>query len=540
MSKIVGNFEFNPDHWLGSGSFATVYKGQHRVTKEPYAIKEIDLKRLACRHDGIDEIKMLKCLNNEIQTMKALHHPNILKLEDVTAMGDIVYMVIEYCSGGDIGTLLRSIAGKGIREKETHRIMKQIMSALRYMHSLGIVHRDLKPQNILLSRPVTSFSDDQWDENIIKLADFGFAKTLTATQLTETICGSPLYMAPEVLSNCKYTDNADLWSFGIILYEVLTGCPPYAPKNILELSNIQKSITSIQLPVYIAATKSCRDLISSLLVVDPVNRMSWEAFLNHPWFISEQNFKKSDPQIHIINEDDIISSAPPRLQNWLKVDETLLHSFEIIDVSTFSRSTTHEKTQTEDDTVYELRRWLDRLKTLIRIGNYQMEILHYVESYEVFDHANNLLKVIIETAIDYVQKFNLTDSEQSVDSSYKDGLLTVEERTKNRLKLLILQFKTYLAQCTEKLDACYTSIKRGERCKPTDKLLFDIAISLAKQGKAYTRIETWDEAIEKYATSIDLLECLIPFSDKESQSILHRYITVFNKKIHNINRTIYL
>ena len=142
MSKTIGDYEFSPDSWLGCGSFATVYKGHHRHTGLIVAIKEIDTRRL--------DFKCMKYLENEISTMKSLCHPNLLKLYEVIYKEHFVYIILEYCEGGDILAYIR----RGLREDQMRQLARQIMEGLKYLRSLNIVHRDLKPRNILLTKSI--------------------------------------------------------------------------------------------------------------------------------------------------------------------------------------------------------------------------------------------------------------------------------------------------------------------------------------------------------------------------------------------------
>lgn len=538
--KTIGNYEFNPDNWLGSGSFATVYRGRHRITKEQVAIKEINVKKLKREHDELNVEKIMRCIGTEIRIMKALQHENIIELKDVTLEGDTVYMILEFCGGGDIVSYMRMRRGKskeciGIGEENARKIASQIMNGLKHMHSFGIVHRDLKPQNILLSKTPPITDNGNWDDVFIKIADFGFARTLETSQMTETICGSPLYMAPEVLNSQKYTDIADLWSFGVMMYEMIVGIPPFTARNVVELSGLYKSSSGINIPTHAIVSSECRDLITSLLVVDAAKRISWDAFFNHPWFI-DKTTTRSMIAIPITSrsvDEPFCGSAPSRMQSpngLVRKDEELLKSFEII--NDYSRNTivvseTKATVKSDDDVKLELRKWMERIRILVNMGNMNMDNNCNSVGFRFFTHAVCVIKVVLETVDSYVK--NCSEFHLEVDDPIKIKL-TAE------IDLHIIQLKKLLEQCTYNADYCEKNCKPNDTCKPTEKLVFDKAISLGKQARINTEIDNDALAIENYSTGIHLFETLAPFSNQDGQEIISRYITIYNRRIQQIKR----
>ena len=266
-TKYYHNFEK-----IGKGSFSTVYKGYNRETLEIVAIKQIDIDS--------NNKKLVNRLNIEIEIMKKLNHKNIIKLIDVYNDSDgCVYIIMEYCSNNN---LTKFIKNRAMKEKHVLRIMKQIFAGLKYLISNNIAHRDLKPQNILL------------DENLnVKISDFGFAKIFKENNLTQSLCGSPLYMAPEIMKYKKYTIKADLWSLGIILFELLVGNPPYIAKTHIELMK-KIDCDPIIIPSYCNISLEVQDLIYNLLQKNADNRISWDELFEHPW-ISRHNLINNTP-----------------------------------------------------------------------------------------------------------------------------------------------------------------------------------------------------------------------------------------------------
>ena len=252
---------------IGSGTYSTVYKGYSLLKEksdELYAIKEIDIEE---NKSNIQRFYL------EVDLMRKLDHPNIIKLHDYIENEKYIYIIMEYCKYGDLRYFLK---GKPISEFKTQIIMKQLISALKYLYNNKVFHRDLKPQNILVS-----------SKCIIKITDFGLAKKeIEENKLSETICGSPIYMAPEIIKKKKYNNKADIWSIGIIFYELLTGKNPYNVRNFDDLVDfINKK--NIKIPKNLMITDSGRDLLSKLLVKNSEVRIKWSDIFVHPWITSE-------------------------------------------------------------------------------------------------------------------------------------------------------------------------------------------------------------------------------------------------------------
>ncbi|GAB4822348.1 hypothetical protein N2152v2_009394 [Parachlorella kessleri] len=251
---------------IGSGSFAIVWKARHRLTGQESAIKEIALDKL--------NSKLRQSLESEVSILKRINHDNIVKLLEVFEEKSKLYLIMEYCAGGDLAHYIR--AHKRVPEAVAQHFMQQLAAGLREMWSHHLVHRDLKPQNLLLEGPGPLAR--------LKIADFGFARNLQPQGLAETLCGSPLYMAPEILHFHKYDAKADLWSVGAILFELVAGRPPFNGANQFQLlRNIERG--EARLPDSVASQLSlpCRQLIHALLRRNPVERISFEEFFRHPF-----------------------------------------------------------------------------------------------------------------------------------------------------------------------------------------------------------------------------------------------------------------
>ncbi|KAL8504714.1 hypothetical protein ACS0TY_016048 [Phlomoides rotata] len=257
---------------IGAGSFSTVWHGRHRVHGTEVAIKEIVTSRL--------NSKLQESLKSEIFILKRINHPNIIRLHDMMEEPGKIYIVLEYCKGGDLSMYIQQRHGK-VPEVTAKHFMQQLAKGLKVLRENNLIHRDLKPQNLLLT------SND--DSSILKIADFGFARSLQPRGLAETLCGSPLYMAPEIMQLQKYDAKADLWSVGAILFQLVIGKTPFTGNNQLQLlQNIMKS-TELQFPPEARnLSPHCLDLCRKLLRRNPVERLTFEEFFNHPYLSDRQ------------------------------------------------------------------------------------------------------------------------------------------------------------------------------------------------------------------------------------------------------------
>eukprot|EP00249_Psilotum_nudum_P011649 c23300_g1_i1 orf=420-2540(-) len=256
---------------IGSGSFAVVWKARHRTHGNEVAIKEIATQRL--------NKKLQDNLLSEIEILKKTNHPNIIRLHDIVEAPNRIYLVLEYCAGGDLAAYIQRYGR--VSEAVARHFMCQLGSGLQVLRENNLIHRDLKPQNLLLSTNDSSA--------VLKIADFGFARSLQPQGLAETLCGSPLYMAPEILQFQKYDAKADLWSVGTILFQLVTGRPPFCGNSHVQLlQNIVKS-NELRFPeaIYAELHSDCIDLCRKLLRPNPVERLSFEEFFNHS-FLGQQ------------------------------------------------------------------------------------------------------------------------------------------------------------------------------------------------------------------------------------------------------------
>ncbi|XP_074168738.1 serine/threonine-protein kinase DCLK3 isoform X1 [Rhinolophus sinicus] len=251
---------------IGDGNFAVVKECRHRETRQAYAMKIIDKSKLKGKEDMVD---------SEIFIIQSLSHPNIVKLHEVYETETEIYLIMEYVQGGDLFDAI--IENVKFPEHVAALMFMDLCKALVHMHDKSIVHRDLKPENLLVQR-----NEDK--STTLKLADFGLAKHVVRPIFT--VCGTPTYVAPEILSEKGYGLEVDMWAAGVILYILLCGFPPFRSpeKDQEELFNIiQLGHFEFLAPYWDNISDAAKDLVSQLLVVDPKKRYTAHQVLQHPW-----------------------------------------------------------------------------------------------------------------------------------------------------------------------------------------------------------------------------------------------------------------
>ena len=315
QSKADPSLDYKKLNFLGEGSFAAVYRVQNRITDSIRAMKIIN-KSASCSPEDDKEIF------NEINILRTLDHPNILKIFEFYSNKESYSIVTELCSGGE---LFQEIVDKGpFNENYSAYVMFQILSAINYCHNMKIVHRDLKPENILIvDRDKNNFPR-------IKICDFGTSKMFEKGAIQRKLVGSSYYIAPEVLKK-HYDEKCDLWSCGVILYILLSGRPPFGGENDKEImERVALGKYDLQSSPFNKVSKSGIDLIQKLLIMDPKKRRSAQDALLHPWF--KEN--KSKELFNQIKDESTLKKLINNLKAYRKdsiIQETalayLVHNF---------------------------------------------------------------------------------------------------------------------------------------------------------------------------------------------------------------------
>ncbi|ACY70523.1 hypothetical protein DVIR88_6g0060 [Drosophila virilis] len=276
--------KYNLHGLLGTGAFSEVRLAESKDTPgDHFAVKIIDKKALKGKEESLEnEIRVLRRIFRKIHPTW-LTHPNIVQLLETYEDKAKVYLVMELVTGGE---LFDRIVEKGsYTEKDASHLIRQILEAVDYMHEQGVVHRDLKPENLLY------YSPD--DDSKIMISDFGLSK-MEDSGIMATACGTPGYVAPEVLAQKPYGKAVDVWSIGVISYILLCGYPPFYDENDANLfAQILKGEFEFDSPYWDEISESAKHFIKNLMCVTVEKRYTCKQALAHPWISGNEASSKN-------------------------------------------------------------------------------------------------------------------------------------------------------------------------------------------------------------------------------------------------------
>ncbi len=251
---------------LGAGSFGRVLLVQHKVTQAKYAIKAIDKRNKA-------NIQEKPYFRREIEIMYRVHHPNVVKLFGHFEDNNYCYFIMEYIAGGNIYALVPKTSLRSVTTQQIASIMKDVISAVYFLHHMNpkIVHRDIKPENVLLDKG-----------NVAKLTDFGWSNYMQGDNKRTTVCGTPVYLAPEIINNQGHDEHVDIWCIGVLLFELMAG---YSPWQGDDVQTVRYNINRLKIRWPRNMDHDAADLISKILKYNPEERLTLRQMLAHPFFI---------------------------------------------------------------------------------------------------------------------------------------------------------------------------------------------------------------------------------------------------------------
>jgi protein serine kinase H len=260
---------------IGRGTYSRVVRVEHRITRQPYAIKMVDRVR---GHDMCEA---------ELVVLRRVRHSYIIRLIEVFESVDKLYMVVELATGGEL--FERVVARGSFTELDAVRVLRMVLEGAGYLHSLGIAHRDLKPENLLYYHPGA--------DSKIMITDFGLSAVRKTggdpqTAFMHTTCGTPEYIAPEVLARLPYTSQVDMWAIGVITYILLSGTMPFDDENRTRLyRQILRAKYSYEGDAWKDVSAAAREFIDKLLVVDASVRLTAVQALRHHWLTAPLSTK---------------------------------------------------------------------------------------------------------------------------------------------------------------------------------------------------------------------------------------------------------
>lgn len=290
---IIGDKYVVTDIPLGKGSYANVVRGHMKANPNiQIAVKEIGISGKS------NNPKFLQTLDREISILRRFNHPNIIQLYDVVRLPDKMIIFLEICEDGDLKKMINENKQKIFPEKQVLSIMSQIIEAFKVMYENNVIHRDLKPANILIQK------------NIYKISDFGFAREIFCGMdepAALTRYGSPLYMCPQILKGTPFSSKCDVWSLGIIAYQMLYGKTPWTGLSPQDLVNNIEKNPNLKFSEEIKVSDEMKDMIRRMLIWEDEKRISWPEIFKTEMFKTE----KSSLQSKVNSSPSFAKQAPP-------------------------------------------------------------------------------------------------------------------------------------------------------------------------------------------------------------------------------------
>ena len=567
MEPNLTNF-FSIKNEIGRGAYGTVYLA---ILTKPFpplksgakvAIKSIPVNRITTPQEK-------EKLDNEIRLMSKLDHPNIVKFYGVQKSNSNIYLILEFCNGGDLFNFMNSNKDSQISEDTICEIASQITNGLLYLHSHQIVHRDLKPHNILVSR-----DEKNYDKFTLKIADFGFARFLRPCDLATTVCGSPVYMAPEIQYGIQYSSNVDMWSLGIILYELITKKTPFPHvRTQYELAMELKSrgARPYCLPASVNASQELRNLIQKLLTIDPKKRMTFEEFTNDPFIhknskdnaeMLKNSINQNDDLIDLYSysyeEEDYSESDPNEISNQID-DSNLRCKPRFSFLVTFPDIKTN-KSQTEDYLI-EARESAETIATHFTeiqiISNKLLVDVEVTVIQFLFDFLREAKKVFYEgfgmkSNSESKRSNNKRSSTRNANSLLKAIYQNLELLTNYKKELssileaeqIALQKEQQMKGTVQKTMIYYnknpeTAFKKEDPKMAAMEFLYNKAIEYTKEGANFEIDKDLAYAAIKYKKALCMLSPIVFSLESTNQIKTARAVyKKINSRIYNISKQI--
>ena len=522
---------------LGAGSFGHVFLVVHKVTKVQYAIKAID------KRDKTNQEEK-PYFRREIEIMYKIHHPNVVRLFGHFEDNNYCYFIMEYISKGNIYGMIPKDNKKRLSTQVVATLMRGIISAVYFLHHMNppIIHRDIKPENVLLSNDISA-----------KLTDFGWSNYMSDGEKRTTVCGTPIYLAPEIINEEGHNEKVDNWCIGVLLFELCTGKVPFAGNDIDTLKNNIKHMR-IEWPRDI--NTDAKNLISKILKYNPAQRMELEDMLKHPFFTkffpntSESLIK---PNEKVKYKPFIISKDDPK--TWLPLEDGGAINKVTIPKEKEGKITARSKSRSRSgDKVSKIKRDMSPLRSkggeVCPISKYNELLAKYdslkseyntlkltmktqmnsnSESSEI-EKLREELKVKEETIKTLTRQVSGITGKELEDSNFADMCETLEKEN-SALKQRIIEYETYIKQIQEtNIDNKYKELRdsiNGDQQEKFKSVFESLKMHLDEQAKKDLMmiISEKDKEIERCKE----------FEKQEREKDKKKYTTLINKYDKTLN-----
>jgi len=405
---------------LGVGSFGKVYLVSHKKTKHKFALKSID---------KLDEVNYEEksYFSREIEIMYKLNHPNICKLFSHFEDNKYCYLLLQYIPKGSAFDLIPKNGKKQQNMKLIASVMKDLISAIYYLHNMQptIVHRDIKPENILLDENSKAY-----------LTDFGWSNYIRNHRIRNTICGTPLYLPPEMVAESGHNEKADIWCIGVLLFELSTGKVPFEGED---YSTVKYNISRLNIHWPSDIEPDIKDLISKILKKNPNERLTIEKILSHNFFTkyfpnAVKELIKPDNQLHkifIVSSDDPNTWTPTKsMMNPIKVPKKLTNK----NVTNLNNLDNNNNTTNSINNTNKVIRNIKKTKTMYYKTN--MDFSPIKENKNKDNQANisknNNHKEYVSPSSKHINEFN-----KQKNTSSNNNYNTIESNTTKNVALKI-------------------------------------------------------------------------------------------------------
>ena len=501
--------DFTISKELGAGSFGHVYLVTHKKTKANYAIKAIDKRNKS----NIEEKPYFR---REVEVMYKIHHPNVVKLYGHFEDNNYCYFIMEYIPKGNIFGLIPQDKKKRVSTQLVASLIKDVISAVYFLHNMNppIIHRDIKPENVLLT-----------DTLAAKLTDFGWSNYIQEDEKRTTVCGTPIYLAPEIIKEKGHDEKVDIWCIGVLLFELATGSVPF-PGN--DIETLENNILKLKIQWPKDINLDIKNLIMKILKLDPKARISLSDMMQHH-FITKYF---PDSTQYLIKPNDnakyrpfIVSKDDPN--NW----DPIIHENNniILNINNNIKEEKNEKIEKKEKSPEKEKVPTDNKSKRKEIKEYTLEDLKNLkEKYEMLDREYNILK----------NKEN-ENGNKPIEDQYVNNLINILKEKEEKVAQLLGLIKEKGQDIEIENNESYLKMKVDELEKENQTLQdkinrYEQFINNQQSGEIEGNLKELRDSMtnkEKFSNAIEKLKFKI---NEEAKKNLNEIINEKEKEIEKI------
>ena len=501
--------DFTISKELGAGSFGHVYLVTHKKTKANYAIKAIDKRNKS----NIEEKPYFR---REVEVMYKIHHPNVVKLYGHFEDNNYCYFIMEYIPKGNVFGLIPQDKKKRVSTQLVASLIKDVISAVYFLHNMNppIIHRDIKPENVLLT-----------DTLAAKLTDFGWSNYIQEDEKRTTVCGTPIYLAPEIIKEKGHDEKVDIWCIGVLLFELATGSVPF-PGN--DIETLENNILKLKIQWPKDINLDIKNLIMKILKLDPKARISLSDMMQHH-FITKYF---PDSTQYLIKPNDnakyrpfIVSKDDPN--NW----DPIIHENNniILNINNNIKEEKNDKIEKKEKSPEKEKVPTDNKSKRKEIKEYTLEDLKNLkEKYEMLDREYNILK----------NKEN-ENGNKPIEDQYVNNLINILKEKEEKVAQLLGLIKEKGQDIEIENNESYLKMKVDELEKENQTLQdkinrYEQFINNQQSGEIEGNLKELRDSMtnkEKFSNAIEKLKFKI---NEEAKKNLNEIINEKEKEIEKI------